>query len=151
MSVGQGIVLAVALAFAAWAAWRLVTRRHGWFTFFLIAAVAIWEGASLIAVLLDGYVLLALPPVVARVAVTVCLSAGVALLPLIFALAERPRRRLAGAALVSALVVLVLTGCGSASAPRASRAGAGHPGGAHRAGAPDRPRARPFTRPRAGR
>jgi hypothetical protein len=119
VSVGQGIVLAVALAFAAWAAWRLVTRRHGWFTFFLIAAVAIWQGASLIAVLLDGWVLLALPPVVARVAVTVCLSAGVALLPLIFALAERPRRRLAGTALVSALAVLVLTGCGS-SAPRAS-------------------------------
>ena len=51
---GQLIVLAVALAFAAWAAWRLVIRRHGWFTFFIIAAVAIWEGASLIAVLLDG-------------------------------------------------------------------------------------------------
>ncbi len=120
VSVGQGIVLAVALAFVAWAAWRLVTRRHGWFTFFLIAAVAIWEGASLIAVLLDGWVLLALPPAVARVAVTACLSAGVALLPLIFALAERPRRRLAGAALVSTLVVLLLTGCGSSSAPRAS-------------------------------
>ena len=127
VSVGQGIVLAVALAFAAWAAWRLVTRRHGWFTFFLIAAVAIWQGASLIAVLLDGWVLLALPPVVARVAVTVCLSAGVALLPLIFALAERPRRRLAGAALVSALAVLVLTGCGSSSAPRASPPAPGIP------------------------
>ena len=61
VSVGQGVLLAAALAFAAWAAWRLARRRHGWFTFFLIAALAIWEGASLIAVLLDGYVLMALP------------------------------------------------------------------------------------------
>jgi hypothetical protein len=119
VSVGQGIVLAVALAFAAWAAWRLLVRRHGWFTFFVIAAVAIWEGASLIAVLLDGWVLLALPPALARLAVAACLSAGVALLPVIFALAERPRRRLAGAVVASTLAVL-LAGCGSSSAPRAS-------------------------------
>jgi hypothetical protein len=119
VSVGQGIVLAVALAFVAWAAWRLAVRRNGWFTFFLIAAVAIWEGASLIAVLLDGWVLLALPPALARVAVTACLTAGVALLPVIFALAERPRprRRLAGAAAVSALAALILAGCGSSGAP----------------------------------
>jgi hypothetical protein len=123
VSVGQGIVLAVALAFAAWAAWRLVTRRHGWFTFFVIAAVAIWEGASLIAVLLDGWVLLALPPALARVAVVACLSGGVALLPVIFALAERPRRRLAGAAVVSTLAVLLLAGCGSSSAPQAASPG----------------------------
>ena len=109
VSVGQAIMLAVALAFAAWGAWRLVRRRHGWFTFFIIAAVAIWEGASLIAVLLDGYVLLALPPVLARVAVVACLSAGVALLPVVFALAERPRRRLARPPLwSSALAALVL-------------------------------------------
>jgi hypothetical protein len=117
VSVGQGITLAVALAFAAWGAWRLVRRRHGWFTFFIIAAVAIWEGASLIAVLLDGYVLLALPPALARVAVVACLSAGVALLPVVFALAERPRRRLAGTAALSVLAALALVGCGSAATP----------------------------------
>jgi hypothetical protein len=117
VSVGQGIILAVALAFAAWGAWRLVRGRHGWFTFFIIAAVAIWEGASLIAVLLDGYVLLALPPALARVAVVACLSAGVALLPVVFALAERPRR-LAATAVTGALVALVLGGCGaSATSP----------------------------------
>jgi hypothetical protein len=91
VSVGQVIVLAFALAFAAWGAWRLLRRRHGWFTFFIIAAVALWEGASLIAVLLDGYVLLALPPALARIAVVACLSAGVGLLPLVFTLAEAPR------------------------------------------------------------
>jgi hypothetical protein len=93
VSVGQGVLLAAAWAFAAWAGWRLVRRRHGWFTFFLIAALAIWEGASLISVLLDGYVLMALPPLLARLAVVVCLSAGVALLPVVFALAERSGRR----------------------------------------------------------
>jgi hypothetical protein len=92
VSVGQEVTLAVALAFVAWAARRLVLRRHGWFTFFLIAAAAVWEGASLISVLLDGFVLLALPPFLARAAVVTCLSAGLGLLALVFAMAERPAR-----------------------------------------------------------
>jgi hypothetical protein len=121
VSAGQVVVLAVALTFAAWAAWRLAVHRHGWFTFFIIAAVAIWEGASMIAVLLDGYVLIALPAVLARVAVAACLSAGVALLPVVFALAERPRRRGAAATVVAgALLVLVLAGCGSSGSRTAS-------------------------------
>jgi hypothetical protein len=112
VSVGQGMMLGVALAFVAWGTWSLARRRHGWFTFFIIAAVALWEGASLIAVLVDGYVLLAVGPVLARVAVAACLSAGVALLPLVFALAERPRRRLAATVTASALAALALAGCG---------------------------------------
>jgi hypothetical protein len=129
VSVGQGIVLAVALAFGGWGAWRLLRRRHGWFTFFVIAAVAIWEGASLIAVLLDGWVLLALPPLVARLAVIVCLSAGVALLPVVFALAERTGRARPGrpptaaAAGTAALMALLLAGCGATSTPAATSTG----------------------------
>ncbi len=92
VSVGQELTLAVALAFVAWAASRLVRRRHGWFTFFLIAAVAIWEGASLISVLTDGFVLLAFPPLLVRVAVVTCLSAGLGLLAAVFVMAERPVR-----------------------------------------------------------
>jgi hypothetical protein len=121
VSVGQGVMLAVALAFAAWGGWRLIARRHGWFTFFIIAAVALWEGASLIAVLLDGYVLLALPAALARVAVAACLSAGVALLPVVFALAERPRRRVAATVVAGALAAVALGGCG-ATQPRAPSA-----------------------------
>jgi hypothetical protein len=98
VSVGQEITLAVILAVFVWGARRLVLRRHGWFTFFLIAALAIWEGASQITVLLDGYVLQALPPFLARVAVVACLSAGLGLIPLIFAMAERPTRRRGGRA-----------------------------------------------------
>jgi hypothetical protein len=120
VSAGQGITLAVALAFTAWAAWRLLRRRHGWFTFFIVAAVVIWEGASLVAVLLDGYVLLALPAAVARVAVVTCLAAGVALLPVVFALAERPRRRLAAPVAAGTLAAIALGGCATAAheAPR---------------------------------
>lgn len=92
VSVGQLVVLAVELAFALWALRRLVLRRHGWFTFFLVAVAAIWEGASSIAVLLDGFVLLALPAFLARVAVVTCLAVGIGLLPLVFRMAERPMR-----------------------------------------------------------
>ncbi len=92
VSIGQEITLAVALGVAVWAASRLVLRRHGWFTFFLIAAGAIWEGATLIMVLLDGFVLLALPAFLARLAVVACLTSGLALLPVVFAMAERPVR-----------------------------------------------------------
>jgi hypothetical protein len=93
VTVGQVLVLALVFAFAAWGLRRIVLRRHGWFTFFIIAAAAIWEGASLITVLLDGFVLMALPAVIARVAVVTCLAAGVALLVPVFAIAERPERR----------------------------------------------------------
>jgi hypothetical protein len=92
VSVGQMIVLALILAFVAWALRRLVLGRHGWFGFFLIALAAVWEGASLIGVLVHGFVLVALPPFVARAAVVVCLASGGGLLPVIFRLAERPER-----------------------------------------------------------
>jgi hypothetical protein len=92
VSIGQLIVLALLLAFAAWALVRLVRGRHGWFGFFLIALAALFEGATLIGVLTHGFVLIALPPVVARLAVITCLAAGAALLPLIFRLAEQGQR-----------------------------------------------------------
>jgi hypothetical protein len=96
VSVGQLILLALTLAFTAWGLLAVARRRHGWFTFFLIAAATLWEGASTITVLFDGVVLIALPAVLARVAVVVCLASGVGLLPVIFALAERPSRSRSG-------------------------------------------------------
>lgn len=96
VSVGQMIVLVLILAFTAWGLLAMARRRHGWFTFFIIAAAALWEGASTIAVLLDGFVLLALPAFLARVAVVGCLASGVGLLPVVFAMAERPGRSRSG-------------------------------------------------------
>jgi hypothetical protein len=90
---GPLIVLALELAFAGWAASRLVRGQVGWFIFFVIAAAAIWEGATLIGTLLYGFVLLGLPAFPSRVAVVVCLASGAGLLPVVFALAERPARR----------------------------------------------------------
>ena len=90
VSIGQLIVLVVLIAFVCWALRGLVLGRHGWFAFFLIALATLFEGATLIGVLLHGFVLIALPPFVARVAVAACLAAGCALLPVIFRLAEQP-------------------------------------------------------------
>jgi hypothetical protein len=90
VSAGQLVVLAVVLAFAAWGLRQLWLARHGWFTFFALGVAALWEGASQITVLLDGFVLVALPAFVARAAVVACLAAGIGLLPLVFRMAERP-------------------------------------------------------------
>ena len=88
VSIGQLVLLVFLLAFAGWALRGLLLGRHGWFGFFLIALAALFEGATLIGVLLHGFVLIALPPLVARTAVVVCLAAGAALLPVVFRLAE---------------------------------------------------------------
>jgi hypothetical protein len=92
ISAGQLIVLALEFAFAGWAAVRMA-RGGGWFVLFLIAAAAIWEGATLVGTLLYGFVLLALPALPARLVVVACLAGGVGLLPVVFALAERPQAR----------------------------------------------------------
>ena len=92
VSVGQLIVLALVLAFVAWATRGLVLGRLGWFGFFLIALAALFEGATLIGVLLHGFVLIALAAVVARLAVAACLASGAGMLPIIFRLAEQPQR-----------------------------------------------------------
>jgi hypothetical protein len=90
VSITQLIFLVLELAFVAWGLSRLLLRRHGWFTFFVIAAAAIYEGATLIAVLLRGFVLLALPALIARMAVAACLASGAGLVPLVFRIAPQP-------------------------------------------------------------
>lgn len=89
VSAGQLIVLAIVAAFTAWGLVRLVRRRHGWFTFFAVSVAALWEGVSLLGVLLHGFVLMALPAFVARAAVVTLLATGIGLLPLVFRMAER--------------------------------------------------------------
>ena len=90
LTVFQLVVLAFELAFAVWGLRWLLLGRHGWFALFLIAGVAIYEGATLVEVLLRGFVLIALPALAARLAVATCLASGVGLVPLVFRIAPQP-------------------------------------------------------------
>lgn len=74
------VELAIVAALAARAAWQVAHDRAGSFTYFAIAVAALWEGITLIPTLLHGYVLLALPPFLGRVAAVLCLSGSVCLI-----------------------------------------------------------------------
>jgi hypothetical protein len=89
---GQVVELGVVLAFAAWALYGVVVDRPGYFAYFAIAFVALWEGFNTAGTLINHYVLLALPAAVSRAAAVVCLGAGAGILLLVFRLAETPRR-----------------------------------------------------------
>ena len=89
VSAGQLVVLAIELAFVAWAAWWLIAGRHNWLTFFLIAGVAAWQGVALAATLIDGYVLLAVPALLGRLAEIGCLAGAAGLVPAALVMADR--------------------------------------------------------------
>lgn len=88
VSVGQLVELAIVLAFVAWALFRIVSGRAGYFTYFVIAFVALWEGGELIPTLLNGFVFTAVPAFVARAAAVLALGSGVGLLLLGFRLVD---------------------------------------------------------------
>ncbi|MGH2871412.1 MAG: hypothetical protein ACRDL5_03010 [Solirubrobacteraceae bacterium] len=72
--------LGIELAFGVWALqWLIRARHHVWLGLMLIGAVAVWGCVTTFSVLTRGYVLLALPPWLGRVATVVCLAAGPAL------------------------------------------------------------------------
>ena len=79
LSVFGLVELAVVLTFVGWALSRIIRDRATSLILFLIAVVAAWEGVSLIPTLLHGYVLLAVPPVLGRLAAVVCLGGAMAL------------------------------------------------------------------------
>jgi hypothetical protein len=89
ISILQYVELALILAFVAWGFSRALFRRPGYFTCFLIAVAALWAGGELITTLLYGFVLISLPPFLARTAAIVCLGTGVGLLLLVFRLADQ--------------------------------------------------------------
>jgi len=91
----QYVELAIILAFVAWGLYRLLFRQHGYFTYFVIALAVLWQGLSLIPILRDGFVLINLPPFLARTATMLCLASGTTILLLVFRLAELPKRNAA--------------------------------------------------------
>ncbi|MGH2870260.1 MAG: hypothetical protein ACRDNK_22160, partial [Solirubrobacteraceae bacterium] len=79
VSVAQGLTLATIAVFVLWGARRTVLGRLGWFALFAISVLAIWEGVQLTPTLLNGFVLAAVPPFVARAAAVLCLGSGISL------------------------------------------------------------------------
>ena len=97
VSVIQLIELGLVLSLVGWALIHVLTVRAGYFAYFVIACVAAWEGLNLLPTLLHAYVLVALPPFLARSATVLCLGAGAGLVLLVFRIADqgeaRTRRR----------------------------------------------------------
>ena len=54
----------------------------------LIAIVALWEGLELIPTLVNGFVLIAIPAFVARIATVLALGCALGLVPLMFRLSD---------------------------------------------------------------
>jgi hypothetical protein len=89
VSVFQLIELAFVLSLVGWALVHVLAARAGYFTYFLVAVGAVWEGLNLLPTLLHAYVLIALPAFLARSATVLCLGAGAGLLLLVFRLADQ--------------------------------------------------------------
>jgi hypothetical protein len=89
VSAFQSIEFVVVAAFVCWGFRQVLFRNPGFFTYFVIGSVAVWQGLNLLPTLLNGYVLIALPAFLARVATVVCLGCGVSIMWPMFRLAER--------------------------------------------------------------
>jgi hypothetical protein len=92
VSAGNLLALVVELVAAAAGAWWLYARDPRWLALAAIAALTLWQGVSQIAALEDGWVLLALPAWLGRVAVAGCLAGGAGLIPIVLSGAERAAR-----------------------------------------------------------
>ncbi|MCL2770595.1 MAG: hypothetical protein FWD42_10905 [Solirubrobacterales bacterium] len=97
VAVPQLIELALILIFVAWALSRVLRGRAGHFTYFLIAFAAMWQGLEMIPTLFDGFVLAAVPAILARSASVVCIGAGAGLLLIAMRLGLEPKRSVAPA------------------------------------------------------
>lgn len=86
VSVFALVELGLILAFVGWGLFRVGMGRAGAFTYFAIAVVSLSEGFGLIPTLTNGFVLIALPAFVARVATVLALGTAVGLIVLLFRL-----------------------------------------------------------------
>jgi hypothetical protein len=89
---GQLILLGVILLFVGWALLSLLLGRQGHFLLFVISFVALWAGGSIVTVLFNGFVLMAVPAFVARATAVVCLGFGAGLFLLVLSLIDQPNR-----------------------------------------------------------
>jgi len=77
---GQLAVLAVVIAGVAYGAARVIGGQPGYFLLFAIAFASLWAGGILMPTLLHPFVLMAIPPFLARVATVACLAGGLSLI-----------------------------------------------------------------------
>jgi hypothetical protein len=87
------VLLAALLAFVVWGLLRVALRPPGFFSYFLIAIVALWEGLELIPTLVNGFVLIAVPAFVARAAGVLALGSAAGLLLMVFRLYDHREER----------------------------------------------------------
>lgn len=80
------VLLALVAAALAWTIWG----RPGCFFLFVVCVASLWEDFELIPTLIHGYVLMAMPAFLIRVAAALCLGAGAGLLVLVVRLADLP-------------------------------------------------------------
>ncbi len=99
VSVGQLIELVLVLVFVAWGLIHVAFRRPGFFSYLVIAVVALWEGLELIPTLTNGFVLIAVPAFVARTAAVLALGCAASLVLMVFRLYDE--REVAPAAAVA--------------------------------------------------
>jgi hypothetical protein len=90
VGVFQLVEMGLLLALVVWLLMRVVRIRGGYFRFFAIAFIALWEGIELIPTLRHGFVLMAMPEFLARAATVVCLGCGAGLMVLAIRLSDRP-------------------------------------------------------------
>lgn len=89
ISVLGAITFAIILALVGLGLRRVLFQRPGYFSYFAIAFLALWEGAQLIPTLVNGFVLAAVPAFVARAATVLCIGCGAGLLVIAFRLVDR--------------------------------------------------------------
>jgi hypothetical protein len=83
-------VLAFILAFVAYALRQVLLGRAGALLHFVISFAALWMGAVLLPVLLHGFVLMAVPAPVARVAAVLALGGGASLFLVALGMVDAP-------------------------------------------------------------
>jgi hypothetical protein len=83
------ITLAIILALVVLGLRRVLFQDAGYFTYFAVAFLALWEGLQLLPTLTHGFLLAALPPFTARGATVITLGCGIGLLLIGFRLVDR--------------------------------------------------------------
>jgi hypothetical protein len=89
VTVAELVEFGFTMALVAWGLWYVAFRKPGFFACLVVGLVAVWQGAELIPTLDHGFVLMAVPALLARTASVVCLGAGLGLLLFVFRLADR--------------------------------------------------------------